>query len=95
MNRMNETQYLTPDDTSLVCVDVWSTTSVYVNAAVSGMFVFSQTTCIAGGVWIIRTVGKHATQSLRSQQMHLQLTKLLVVQVKSGQNELGSVQKLC
>lgn len=81
---MRQTEYLTPDDTAVLCVDMWNRVSIYVNLAVSILFVISQGSCIAGGFWIIRKVGKHARLSSKTQQMHLQLTRLLIVQVSWG-----------
>lgn len=79
---MNDTEYLTDEDSSIMCINIIDWTTRYLQAAVLALLFVAELCSSAAAVWILRRVRELSSQSAHARQMHLQLTRLLQLQVK-------------
>ncbi|KAI1697179.1 serpentine type 7TM GPCR chemoreceptor srh domain-containing protein [Ditylenchus destructor] len=69
------------DSISVSCINMLSKTTVIVGAMIGILFVSTQAFFLGCGVWIIKKIRRQAVFSAKTKNMHIQLTKLLIVQM--------------
>lgn len=78
---MKEREYITDADTSVMCFNSCDWTSLYIHAGISTLFIATQLGSAVAAFWVIRTVGRMASLSSGARRLHVQLTRLLLLQV--------------
>ncbi|KAI1702724.1 serpentine type 7TM GPCR chemoreceptor srd domain-containing protein [Ditylenchus destructor] len=69
------------ESVSVSCINVWSRTTLIVGAMIGILFVSTQVFFLGCGVWIIKKIRRQAVFSAKAKTIHIQLTKLLIVQM--------------
>ncbi|KAH7718175.1 hypothetical protein AAVH_14378 [Aphelenchoides avenae] len=78
---MKVTEYITEEDTSMMCFNSFDWTTRYVQAGIVLLFVLIEVVSSSAAFWIIRRVGRLSSQSQAARRMHVQLTRLLLLQM--------------
>ncbi|KAH7712539.1 hypothetical protein AAVH_20140 [Aphelenchoides avenae] len=81
MRKLKDTEYITDEDTSIMCFNGFDWTSLYIHAGIVVLFVLTEVMSSSAAVWVIRRVGRLSSQSQATRRMHVQLTRLLLLQV--------------
>ncbi|KAH7718174.1 hypothetical protein AAVH_14377 [Aphelenchoides avenae] len=81
LREMKELEYITDEDTSIMCFNVQDWTSLYIHAGILSLFVLTEICSSSAAFWVIRRVGRLSSQSQAARRMHVQLTRLLLLQM--------------
>lgn len=80
---MKETEYITEEDSSIMCFNGLDWTSRYIRACIALLFLLTELVTSSAAFWVIRKVGRLSSQSEAARRMHVQLTRLLLLQVEA------------
>ncbi|KAH7680523.1 hypothetical protein AAVH_41102, partial [Aphelenchoides avenae] len=78
---MQRTEYLTEDDTSFMCFNTNSWDTLRALGTIAGLMTASQLTSVLIAFFIIFKVRRHTGTSEKTRQIHVQLTRLLLLQI--------------
>lgn len=81
---LKQKEYITEADKSFGRFNIYENTTLThrIFIAIVAAFIASQSFFVGCGLWVIRSVGiRLAETSKRTRQMHLQFTRLLLIQV--------------
>ncbi|KAH7712538.1 hypothetical protein AAVH_20139 [Aphelenchoides avenae] len=85
LRKLRDTEYITDEDTSVMCFNAHDWTSYYIHAGIVVLFVLTEVMSSSAAFWVIRRVGRLSLQSQAARRMHVQLTRLLLLQVLASE----------